>query len=54
LIKAIDAIRDAAVIAYTAKPVLSDILVKNLFSAVLQKPAPPELVLETVPRLATV
>ena len=54
LIKAIDAIRDAPVIAYTAKPVLSDILVKNLFAAVLQKPAPPELVLETVRRLATV
>ena len=53
LIKAIDAIRDAPVIAYTAKPVLSDILVKNLFAAVLQKPAPPELVLETVRRLAT-
>lgn len=54
LIKAIDAIRDAPVIAYTAKPVLNDILVKNLFAAVLQKPAPPELVLETVRRLATV
>jgi len=53
LIKTIDAIRDARVIAYTAKPVLKDVLVHNLFAAVLKKPAPPDVVLATVRQCAT-
>jgi two-component system cell cycle response regulator DivK len=52
LIKAIDAIRDTRVIAYTARPALNETIVNELFAAVLQKPAPLDLVLATVRRCA--
>jgi CheY-like chemotaxis protein len=51
LIKAIDQLRDARVIAYTAKPVDSK-MIEQLFAAVLAKPSPPEIVLATVQRCA--
>ena len=47
LIKAIDAIRDARVIAYTARPDLEE-EDRRMFAAVLTKPAPQEVVLAAV------
>jgi len=52
LIKAIDAIRDARIIAYTATPTLSAVYVNPLFAAVLEKPAPLDAVLAAVRQLA--
>jgi CheY-like chemotaxis protein len=53
LIKAIDELRNACVIAYTAHPMPAhDAAVESLFSAVLPKPSPPETVIETVQRYA--
>ncbi|HYT66032.1 MAG TPA: response regulator [Vicinamibacterales bacterium] len=52
LIKALDAIRDARVIAYTAASSLNEIIAKNLFAAVLQKPASPDAVIATVRQCA--
>ena len=51
LIKATDATSHARVIAYTANPV-SEVFVNKLFAAVLQKPAPPDVVVATVRQLA--
>jgi two-component system, cell cycle response regulator DivK len=48
LIKAIDAIRDARVIAHTARPSFSALEDSTLFAAVLPKPALPEVVLAAV------
>jgi two-component system, cell cycle response regulator DivK len=53
LIKAIDATRHAQVIAYTGNPGLDETPARTLFAAVLQKPVPPLVVLETVRRVAT-
>ena len=53
LIKAIDAIRDARVIAYTATTGLSIMPGGKLFAAVLEKRAPPDVVLEVVRYCAT-
>ena len=50
VIKAIDATRDARVIAYTARPTSADIVYHTLFSAVLQKPASPDAVIAAVQR----
>jgi two-component system cell cycle response regulator DivK len=52
LIKKIDAIRDARVIAYTAKSALSQFLIDKLFAAVLEKPAPGDVVVATVRQYA--
>ena len=52
LIKAVDVIRDARVIAYTGNPSFDDSPTRTLFAAVLSKPAPPCDVLATVQRLA--
>ena len=53
LIKAIDAIRDARVIGYTAQPTLHDsVVVAKLFTAVLEKPASPDVVVAMVQRYA--
>lgn len=53
MIKAIDELRDASVIAYTAQPPLAKLTkVDHLFSAVLEKPSPPDLVVATVQRYA--
>ncbi len=54
LIKEIDQLRDARVIAYTAKPVLDPRLTGELFSAVLPKPSPPDIVVAAVQRCAMV
>jgi two-component system cell cycle response regulator DivK len=48
LIKAVDTIRDARVIACTGSPSMLDRLADTLFVAVLSKPASPEEVLATV------
>jgi CheY-like chemotaxis protein len=53
LIKAVDALRQARVIAYTADPALNECLVPRLFAAVLQKPALPEVVVATVRQCAS-
>jgi CheY-like chemotaxis protein len=50
LIKAIDAIRDVRVIAHTADVPLPDAAARTLFAAVLEKPVPPAVVVETVRR----
>jgi len=52
LIKAADTTRAARVIAYTASPALDRTVVQKLFSAVLSKPASPDVVLATVQHLA--
>jgi CheY-like chemotaxis protein len=52
LIKAIDAARDARVIAYTAGPLPKQPHVEALFDAVLPKPSPPAVVLATVRQFA--
>ena len=52
LIKAIDTIRDARVIAYTGGPAEDGIVDNRLFAAVLEKPALPDVVLATVRRYA--
>jgi CheY-like chemotaxis protein len=52
LIKAIDTIRHAQVIAYTANPALDDGAMWGLFAAILEKPAPPAVVVETVRQCA--
>jgi CheY-like chemotaxis protein len=52
LIKACDATRDAAVIAYTGNSPFDARLAQTLFAAVLQKPASPDVVLATVQRVA--
>jgi two-component system cell cycle response regulator DivK len=48
LIKAMKATRDARVIAYTANPTLSELLVEKFFAAVLPKPSTPQMVIEAV------
>jgi CheY-like chemotaxis protein len=53
LIKASEVTRHARVIAYTANPSLDSTLVQTLFSAVLQKPATPAVVLATVQHVAS-
>lgn len=53
LIKATAATRHARVIAHTAKASLNQDLTLLLFAAVLQKPAPPDLVVATVQQYAT-
>lgn len=52
LIKAIDALREARVIAYSARPELDD-KDRTLFAAVLTKPAPHDVVIATVQRYVT-
>ena len=52
LIKAIDAIRDARVIAHTARPEMDD-TARKLFAAVLKKPVPPDVLLATVQQCVT-
>ena len=52
LIKAGDVTRDAQVIAYTGNPSVAAGLDPALFAAVLQKPAPPAVVLATVQHFA--
>lgn len=54
LIKAIDQLRDARVIAYTARPPLDPKLTEELFTAVLPKPSPPDVVVAAVQRCARV
>jgi two-component system, cell cycle response regulator DivK len=51
LIKAFEATRDARVIAHTGN-VLAHNTSRNLFAAVLRKPAAPEVVLATVQHVA--
>jgi two-component system cell cycle response regulator DivK len=53
LIKATDATRHARVIAYTGNPTLGDNLVGELFVAVLQKPATPDVVVQMVRKAAS-
>jgi two-component system, cell cycle response regulator DivK len=53
LIKANDATRDARVIAYTGTPLAESALNPRLFTAVLQKPATPDVVLATVQHVVT-
>ena len=50
LIKAIDAIRHVRVIAHTAEPHIADAAAATLFAAVLHKPVPPTVVVDTVRR----
>lgn len=52
LIKAIDELREARVIAYTAKAPLDPKLTQELFSAVLEKPSRPDIVVAAVQRCA--
>jgi CheY-like chemotaxis protein len=52
LIKEVDAIRDARVIAYTGKAAVGDDRVAKLFSAVLHKPATPDRVVALVQQYA--
>ena len=52
LIKATEATRRARVIAYTGGSMGNDSRVQDLFAAVVQKPAPPQVVLATVRQLA--
>lgn len=51
LIKSIDAVRDARIIAYTAQPLPAGPRRDSLFDAVLQKPAPLDLMIQTVRQL---
>jgi CheY-like chemotaxis protein len=50
LIKAIDELRDTRMIAYTARVPQPEI--SEFFTAVIRKPSPPDVVVETVKRLA--
>lgn len=50
LIKAIDDLRTPRMIAYTART--PEPLVGELFTAIMSKPSPPDIVVETVKRLA--
>jgi two-component system cell cycle response regulator DivK len=52
LIKAVDATRHARVIAYTGNPPFDSNPIRNLFAAVLKKPATPDVVLATVQHVA--
>jgi CheY-like chemotaxis protein len=52
LIKAIDAMRTVRIIAHTADVPLPDSAANSLFDAVLEKPVPPSVVVETVRRYA--
>lgn len=52
LIKAIDALRGARVIAYTAQPPGQWAETAGLFAAVLPKPSPPDAILATIERCA--
>ena len=52
LIKAIDELRHARVIAYAAQPPIDPALSRQLFSAVLPKPSPPDIVVAAVQRCA--
>ena len=52
LIKASDATRHARVIAYTGNPLRHESLADKMFSAVLQKPATPDVVVATVRHVA--
>ena len=52
LIKAIDEIRGVRVIAYTARPPRDPRLTDELFTAVLPKPSPPDIVVAAVQRCA--
>jgi len=52
LIKAIDELRSARLIAYTAQPAKAGPLDGGLFTAVLQKPSPPDEILAAVKRYA--
>jgi CheY-like chemotaxis protein len=52
LIKAVDGIRDARVIAYTGKAPVGDDGVEKLFSAVIHKPATPDRVVALVQQYA--
>jgi CheY-like chemotaxis protein len=52
LIKAIDTIRHAKVIAHTADPSIPDALVPRLFAAVVPKPSSPDAVLAAVQTVA--
>jgi CheY-like chemotaxis protein len=52
LIKATKAIDQARVIAYTGSPLLADVLLQNLFVAVLPKPSTPEVMLAAVQNVA--
>lgn len=53
LIKAIDTIRDVRVIAHTAEAHLAEGAAGTLFAAVLHKPVPPTVVVDTVRRCVT-
>jgi CheY-like chemotaxis protein len=53
LIKAAEATRRARVIAYTSNSAFDDKSVKNLFAAVLQKPATPADLLATIHHVAS-
>jgi len=53
LIKAADATRHARVIAYTGTSTLDESLVGGLFAAVMQKPATPDVVVQTVRQVAS-
>jgi two-component system, cell cycle response regulator DivK len=53
LIKAADATRHARVIAYTGNPTFDESLVGGLFAAVMQKPATPDVVVQTVRQVAS-
>lgn len=50
LIKAIDELRDARVIAYAASPPVDPSIAETLFTAVLPKPSSPDLVVAAVQR----
>lgn len=52
LIKAIDELRSARVIAYTARTPLDRELHPDLFTAILQKPSPPDQIVAVVHRYA--
>jgi CheY-like chemotaxis protein len=53
LIKATDATSQARVIAFTGSPPRDDILIQNLFAAVVRKPATPAVLLATVQHVAS-
>jgi len=52
LIKAIDVMRTVRIIAHTAEVLLPDSAANSLFDAVLEKPVPPSVVVDTVRRYA--
>jgi CheY-like chemotaxis protein len=52
LIKAIESTRETRVIAYTATAPADELFLNTMFSAVIQKPAPPDVVLAAVRHLA--